>query len=568
MDELELMAGRPVPQDDPPLEGELKELFDSRPYAGQSGHCELDLEKLFKLGPLGLAAEMREKKRLFDGVPEKDALESFALALEGLSGMIRNAGLSVKRALKTAKPENLDFLNAALESCERIAERPPERFIDALHLIWFSTMGVSYAREAGLVVPGHLDRTLRPFYEKEIAAGTLDRRNALLLLENLYIDINDFVADGLAVSVMVGGRDENGEDLTNELSYLCLEALRRSKLCYPTVGVCWHEGTPKELTALAVELISKGYSTPAFFGDETIQRGLMRYGVPKAEACAYINSTCVEITPVGSSNVWVASPYFSLCSILLEEIAAQCASGKPVAAFDAFLDAYFKRLSEKIRDGVKRLNEVRKLRADFDAKPLQSALTRDCAARAKDINQGGALYNWAECSFVGIANLADALMVMKRTVFEGGMSMVELKKLLDSNFEGAENTRRKFLSAYPKYGTGDAETDALAGMIVERATAECGKWKILPDDAHFIPGAFCWVMHERLGRDCGATPDGRPAGVPFADGAGPAQGRESKGPTASVLSTSSWDHTPMMGGTALNMKFNSSSSRGARAATA
>ncbi len=560
MDELELLAGRPaygqemsVSSDS--LEKPLCEALKSLgPTPGQTGHCELDLSALFSKGISGMIADLKGREADAEG---KEALSSFALALEGLSAMIRNAAFCVESSMEDASPERKAELSETLDSCLRIASDPAQSFLDALQLLWFATMAVQFAGEAVLVVPGRIDRRLIGFYRKDIAAGSLTEAKALLLLESLYLLLNDYVPDGLATSIMVGGCGPDGEDATNELSYLCLEALRRSKLCYPTVGVCWNERTPGRLVDLAVDLVSKGYTTPAFFGDALIQRGLKSYGIPEAEACDYINSTCVEITPCGSSNVWVASPYFNLCKLLLDEIGEQAADGKSAISFDAFLERYFSRLSKKIEEAASDLNRNRELRARNGGKPLQSVFTRDCVGRARDIDRGGALCNWIECSFVGIANFADSLMVLKREVFEGKLSLSDMKSLLDADFKGHEDLRLKLLNSCPKYGTSDSEVDSLASLAVERFSKECAKHRMLPDASPLIPGAFCWVMHERLGRECGATPDGRLAGFPFADGAGPAQGRERKGPTASVLSTSSWDHSRMMGGTALNMKFSS-----------
>jgi formate C-acetyltransferase len=342
------------------------------------------------------------------------------------------------------------------------------------------------------------------------------------------------------------------------LSYLCLEALRRTGLVYPTVGVCWHEGTPADLTRLASEIVADGCANPAFFGDETIQRGLRSYGVPAEESGNYINSTCVEITPVSSSNVWVASPYFSTCGILREEVAAQAASDAPVRDFSSFLACYRDRLGQRIADAAKAQASLREGREKHGRKPLQSVFTKDCIARGRDIDDGGARYNWVECSFVGLANLVDSLWVVRQEIYEQKvLDFPELMRILDADFAGEEPVRRRFLS-YPKYGNAVGEIDTLFDEIVTFARGECARHPMPPDKAHFVPGAFCWVMHERLGSQCGATPDGRRAGTPFADGCGPAQGREACGPTAAVLSTTSWDHAPLIGGSAFNMKFNKS----------
>ena len=510
-----------------------------QPAPGQTGHCELDLTRLYQLGINGLRHDLghRRQNAYWE---QRETYQSFLYALNGLSVLCSNAAATALAAMPAASAARRAELNVIAESCLRIAHHPPATF-----------------RDVGLVVPGRLDLRLISFYQRDVAAGLLTPSEALALLENLYLLINEVVPEGLAVSVMVGGRNAQGRDVTNDLSYLCLEALRRTKLVYPTVGVCWHEGTPAALTDLTVELIGNGYSTPAFFGDETIQRGLKHYGVPPRESCNYINSTCVEITPSGSSNVWVASPYFPTCKFLLEEIQAQAMA--PAATFDGFLAAYQARLAEAIRQAVATENNNRKLRQLNGRKPFQSLFTRDCIERGHDIDDGGARYNWVECSFVGLANLADSLYVIQEEIYNlRTLSMAELLNLLNSNFEGHEAERLRFLKKYPKYGINVEAVDHFVRDTVAFVTQECARYTMLPDDSHFIPGAFCWIMHEYLGRESGATPDGRKAGFPFADGAGPAQGRETSGPTAAILSTTSWDASPFIGGVALNMKFNSS----------
>ncbi len=307
-----------------------------------------------------------------------------------------------------------------------------------------------------------------------------------------------------------------------------------------------------------MEIIAEGCANPAFFGDETIQQGLRMYGVPAEESWDYINSTCVEITPVGSSNVWVASPYFSINQILLDEIQEQVEDGA-AATFDEFVGRYQQRLAGHIAAAVEAENHNRHQRAHHGGKPLQSVFTRDCIARGLDIDRGGAKYNWVECSFVGLANLADGLYVINEEVYRlGRMTLPELQRVLDDNFEGHAVVQQRLMNAYPKYGNDRGEVDELVRRTVEFVRAECARGSMAPDGSPFVPGAFCWVMHEHLGRLCGATPDGRRAGFPFADGCGGAQGRERTGPTAAVLSVTSWDAAPLIGGAAFNMKFSAS----------
>ena len=524
---------------------------------GQTGHCELDVARVFATGIDGLRADISDRKAHHTS-DAADVYQSFLDALDGLSGMIENAAALAERERVNAAPARAMELIGISESCRRIAHAAPRTFRDALQLLWFIDMGVSIAENAWLVEPGHIDRTLWPFYKQDVASGFLTREQALELIESLYILINEFVADGLAMSVMVGGRDVQGTDLTNDLSYLSLEALRRTRMIYPTVGICYHSGTPLGLVDLAIDLVVGGLSTPAFFNDETIQRGLKALNVPAEDACNYINSTCVEITPVGASNVWVASPYFNLPGILLEEIEAHVKNGAK-STYESLLAGYQKRVARTISKAVAEQNQYRAERKQNGRKPLQSVFTRDCLSRAHDIDDGGARYNWVECSFVGLANLADSLYVIQEEVYnQHCLTLKELKKILDANFAGQEMIRQRFMNKYPKYGNANPAVDGIVQQMTVFLRDECRRHHMQPDGSPFVPGTFCWIMHEQLGQQTGATPDGRLATVALADAAGPAQGREKHGPTAAIRSTTSWDHSVMIGGLAYNMKFNAS----------
>ena len=560
IDDLELLAGR-IDLDH--REGSAGEIAAAHKYLeqypgspGQTGHCELHLDPLMEKGIDSLVADIRAMKDRASG-EKADTYQSFLHALEGLSLMVENAATVAAEAAESATLDRRLELEEIATSCRRIAHAPPTTFRDVVQLLWLTLIGVMHGEPVALVVPDHLDRTLLSFFENDLSGDDLTEEDALLLIESLYLLVNEYIPDGLAISVMVGGRDAEGNDLTNPISYLCLEALRRTGLIYPTVGICWHEDTPPDLVDLAVDLIGKGNANPAFFGDETIQKGLRSLDVPQEESCRYANSTCVEITPSGASNVWVASPYYNTCQLLLDEITASVES--PPEEIDDFVGRYRHRLAAAIEQEVEQQNEARKKRCEHGRKPLQSIFTRDCIARGRDIDDGGARYNWVECSFVGLANLADSLHVIDSEIFhQRHLTFAELKALLDSDFAGHEETRLRFLNAYPKYGQENPEVDQLVSDTVRFVAAQCARYKMEPDDGHYVPGAFVWIMHEHLGRDTGATPDGRRAGFPFADGCGPAQGRESKGPTAAILSTTSWDHSSMIGGLAYNMKFNTS----------
>ena len=546
IDTDEMLAGRIISQNysDERVKA-AQEYLKQYPSPGQTGHCEPFWDDVFAKGIGGLSSDIKALKDQCSG-EKADFYESCLIAIEGLSTMICNSAESVRVAMIDAPTERKAELEIILESCLHLVDRPPRSFRDAIQLMWFLMLGIMSGERVGLVGPGRIDRSLIRYYRPE------ERELALELIEALYLLINDYCGSSLAFAVMAGGTDAEGRAYYNDLSYLSFEAIRRTGLTYPTVGLCWTKDIPDSLSMLAADLIADGYATPAFFSDDVIVKGMKHYGVPESEAHDYINSTCVEITPRGSSNVWVASPYFNLCGILLEHMDASESRD-----FNSFVDSYFSLLGRKIKDAVADQNRMREERRLYGRKPLQSIFTLNCLERGRDIDDGGAKYNWVECSFVGLANLADSFIAIHEAVYkERAISIQALKKILESDFADSELWRQK-LKHYPKYGNADSSVDSLVKLIASRIKSACAKWKMLPDNSHFVPGMFCWIQHQLLGAQTGATPDGRSAGFAFADGAGPAQGRELKGPTSGIRSVTSWDHSPFIGGMAYNMKFSS-----------
>ena len=339
------------------------------------------------------------------------------------------------------------------------------------------------------------------------------------------------------------------------MTYLCLRARLATKLSYPTVGLAWHEGTPPELTDFACRLLSTGVGDPAFFNDELIAQGLQDQGVSEADSYNYMNSTCVEIKVVGASNMWVTAPYFNCPQALLEVMGGIVNGSIPEPeTFDELSELVRERLAATVKSAADSLHQVWLRRAETGCFPLASCLISDCLERGLDFDRGGARYNWVENSFVGLANLADGLLAIRELVYNlKEYSLGDLWEVLQKDYDGHEDLRQRIMNRIPKYGNNEETADSLATEWAEflETSTESNIVGLHP----YVPGFFCWVMHERMGSGTGATPDGRKAGFPLADGAGAAQGREKSGPTASVISTTKWNHQKAIGGLVHNVKF-------------
>ena len=526
------------------------------PYpGGDSGHFHPDYQKLFGIGIRGIREEIQSRKRKAATSEQQTFYQACDMAMEGLSEYAQRVAEECERAAETATEKEAVQWRELARICRHVSTEPPTTFHEALELMFLTLIGLWFGEDHGLTTPGRMDQTLRPFYEADLSAGRISREDALELICCLYIQTNMILGPGSALSVMVGGRDQNGHDAACELTYLCLAARQATQLVYPTVGVAWHEGTPSELMDFCTRMIATGIGDPAFFNDEVIAEGLRAQGVTEEDCHNFMNSTCVEIKVVGRSNMWVTQPYINLPQGLLNVMARVAEGTAPQPeSFEALAEQVRGDLAGTTQAAAERLDGVWHARADTGCFPLASCLIHDCLERGRDFDQGGARYNWVENSFVGLANLVDGLGAIKHFVYQrNALSLSQFHEVLQADFDGREDLRQQILNTVPKYGNNDDEADELARQWAEFLIASTESNRV---GLHrYMPGFFCWVMHERLGSQTGATPDGRQAGWPLADGAGAAQGREKSGPTASVLSTTKWCHREVLGGLVHNAKF-------------
>jgi len=524
---------------------------------GQDSHMTIDYDLLLHCGIQGIVekidgylADCEEEKKAFYLVC-KQCLEAVA------EFSLRYSEYAEKLAEQTEEETRKRELLKISEICRRVPKFPATSFYEAVQSVHFISFCLTM--DPFRLCPqqfqlGHIDRYLYPFYEQDLKQGILTKEEAQLLLDCLGIQINMRVAKGLSSGYMVGGRNEKGEIVANDLTLMGMQVVDDIRLVYPAVGLCYTDGMDDCYLEKACEILSHGRSHPAIFNDDVITRGLQHYGVTEEESHHYIHSTCVEITPCCSSNVWVASPYHNMPQLLLDVM------NREYETFEELLSALFDRLDDTIRKSAEEFKGYRRDRAENGMNPFLSCFVNDCLKRGKDMDRGGARYQWVMPSFVGIANLVDSLYALKKTVFEEKVySLSQLKIILDNNFEGNETVRQGLLTKIPKYGNDIDEIDSFFGMITRHIAEECEKYQLFHENGNLVPSAFCWTMHERFGKETGATPDGRPAGFPLGDGSGPCQGREWKGPTASILSSTKWEHEKFIGGIAVNMKFSKES---------
>jgi pyruvate-formate lyase len=583
IDDDELIVGKydlsPLTmQEEKELEFYKTRIQPARPVLlGMKSHMAIDFDKLLRLGVGGIKRQIeRYRDRLDLAQPDSLAKDAFYRAcLITLDALVRFAHQYADEAERQAA-STVNLVRAAelfeiAQILRHVPENPAISFYEAIQSVHFVTFCLGAGTQTTLFQYGRPDRYLQPFYLKDLAGGEITEVHALELIDCLGIMLTEFTPPGLAVGWMVGGKDASGNDVCNELTKLFLESIGHVHLSYPCVGLCWTNETPSAVMEQAGKLLARGLSHPALFNDEVISAGLAQVGLPPAESCLYQNSTCVEITPIGSSNVYVASPYINLIQILHGILGVPQlqvpVNGLPRVRikvdeiiefpqdFQQLVIAYQKALKSAVREAVIDQNTQQATRYYHGGQPLVSCFVNDCLVRGVDIDQGGARYNWIEPSFVGLANLVDSLETIKKMVFEDKtLSLKDLAKVLTTDFKDNENLRLMLLNRVPKYGTDDDLVDSIAVHVTGWVKEEVKHYRSF-FGGEIISGFFTWIMHEQLGKVTAASADGRHAGFPLSAGAGAAQGCEKQGPTAAVLSATKWQHTAHLGGIAVNLKF-------------
>ena len=449
---------------------------------GQNAHMAVDYEKLLKKGVNGVIEEINGHISALDGVDpdgieRKDFYEACIMALEGLLKKAENySAYAEDLAEKCEDSQRKAELLQISENLRNVPAKPAKTFWEALQSVHFLTSSMK-----GLYQWGRPDAYLIDYYRNDIENDILTKEFAQELINSACVMFNEYIPSGLAVGFMVGGRDKDGNDLTNELTYMFLESVRDVAMIYPGVGLCYHSDTPFAIKKLACKLLSEGYSHPALFNDEVITDGLKYYGLPDDEACNYIHSTCVEITPCNSSAVWVASPYTNMIQLLLDTLGVKEDGSEPAefSSMSELKDAYKNRLSAHIRNNCIHQNRMRINRMHSGGDPLLSCFVNDCLSKGKDIDMGGARYNWIMPSFVGVSNLSDSFTAIEKLVFEDkAITFAELAKALECDFDGYSDLYNR-IKKLPKYGNDIDECDCGVEDIGKWILEETKKYNIL-----------------------------------------------------------------------------------------
>lgn len=502
-----------------------------------------------------------------------------AVVMEGAICFIgRYAALA--REMAAAHPEYRQEMCRVAENCEQLAKRPAQSFHEALQSLWFLFVILQMESNASSFSPGRMDQYLWKYYEADLRAGKLNEAQALELIECLWLKFNQivymrnahsakyFAGFPIGFNVALGGVDENGADFSNALSFMMLQAQKDLGLPQPNLSVRLHENTGDALLKEAVRVVGKGSGMPQFFNDKAVIPALEALGVEPADARNYAIVGCVELTSQGNSLGWSDAAMFNMnkvleltlnggrCLLTGAQLGPNLGDLTTYASFEDLEDAFRRMMDHFIDRMMAACDVVEKAHQELLPTPFLSAVVRDCMDRGMDVTAGGAHYNFSGIQMIQVANLADSLAAMKKLVYsEGRISPSELLQALRTNFEGAEKLRAMLINRAPKYGNDVDSVDQLGVKWARYFKKRLGEF-VNYRGGRCHTGMYTVSAHVPMGENVGATPDGRKAREPLADGGmSPVYGRDEAGPTAVLNSVSKLDSVLTSNGGLLNMKF-------------
>ncbi|MDU2266386.1 glycyl radical protein [Clostridium celatum] len=603
-------------------------------YYNGIGHVTVQYEKVLEIGYEGIIEQVKkELSRCNIGDMDYIKKSNFLHAvIQSCEAVIYYANRYSKLALKMANETSDKFRKGELlkiaSNCARVPAKGATNFYEACQSFWFIQMLLQIESSGHSISPGRFDQYMYPYYKKDIKSGKLTKEFAQELMDCIWVKLNDlnkvrdsisaegFAGYGLFQNLIAGGQNADGLDVTNDISYMSIEASMHVMLPQPSLSVRVWNGTPHDLLIKAAKLTRTGSGLPAYYNDEVIIPSLLNRGLTLADAREYNIIGCVEPQKSGKTDGWHDAAFFNMCRPLELVFSNGYDNGIKVGvetgdvtimnSFEEFYDAYKKQMEYCIGLLVNADNAIDIAHRERCPLPYLSCMIDDCIRKGKSVQEGGAIYNFTGPQGFGIANMADSLYAIKKIVFdEKKVTLKEYKEALENNY-GEElsvnkieelikevireliskgeaidkeiviniaksiseqgiglNQKERYknllelIDSVPKFGNDIKEVDEFARDVAYIYTKPLQNFKN-PRGGQYQAGLYPVSANVPLGAQTGATPDGRLAYRTIADGVSPAAGRDINGPTAAANSVAKIDHGIASNGTLFNQKFHPS----------
>jgi pyruvate formate-lyase/glycerol dehydratase family glycyl radical enzyme len=525
------------------------------------GHFFPGHENVLKLGFNGLIQKAKAKINDFSKDREKlNFLESVIIVLEGVQRFIQRFS-TLANEMAENEPINLrkNELLEISEICSKISSNPPESFKEALQLIYFTHI-ISGLEDGGFAISiGRLDQVLYPYYIKDKKIGIITDEEVRFLIECFYLKLSTLwnyvlhkgivAGEGppIAENLTIGGIDRNGNDATNEFSYILLEAYNNLKTVQPAFSVRVHNNTPDDLVIQTGEAIKSGASI-ALFNDLVMIPGLTDLGYTIEDAREYAPIGCVE--PVHPYKSFGCTNATQMNIVKVLELTINNGTdmftrkeyglnnSKQISTYSDLWEQFSSQLKYFVKNMVETMNFLEKTIAEFSPQPFLSSTTDDCLEKGIDITKGGAKYDFTTTQLIGLATVADSLAVIKKVVFEEKLlSFEDMITMLSKNYRGtysgkkSEEWRQFFINKIPKFGNDDDYVDYIARDVANLFCEEILKQNNYRG-GKYNPGIYSTSFHLAFGVFTAASADGRKSRESLSNGIGPTNGRDKSGPTA------------------------------------
>jgi pyruvate formate-lyase/glycerol dehydratase family glycyl radical enzyme len=560
-------------------------------------HIAVNFEKILEIG---LGGYLQNVESIQSGLKEEDdrffeKQDFYNALMTGIKAFQAFIARFEKLAFELSECEPNEKRKSELTTiskiCNNISEKPPRGFYEALQLTWFVQLILQIESNGHSVSLGRMDQYLYRFYKSDLILGNINEDFALELLENTWLKLlsinkirswshTRYSAGGpLYQNVTIGGQTTDGKDAVNELSFLILDSVGKMKLTQPNLSVRFHKNMTDKFLTECVNVIGRGFGMPAFNNDEVVIPSLIDLGISKDDAFNYSAIGCIEIAVpgkwgyrcTGMSFLNFMRVFLAAMNNGLDEMSGKTFH-KGLGNFEDFTS--FSEMMKAWKNQVKFYTKVTieiDTAADLALEELVpdilcSAFVDDCIGRGKTIKEGGSVYDFISGLQVGIANLGNSLAAIKKLVFEEAIiSKKTLKDNLKNNFNGkeGEKVRQLLLNYAPKYGNDDDYVDKLLceaymfyiDELVKYHTTRFGRG---PIGCRYYAGTSSISSNVPSGSVVPATPDGRKAFTPLAEGSSPTSGTDILGPTAVFKSVSKLPTNKIMGGVLLNQKLSPS----------
>ena len=544
------------------------------------GHITVNYEKVLKYGFKGIR---RQITRLTDGetISDPEKLSYYKALIQVVDAVItfarRHAERAEELADKTIDRNRKNELLKIAEICRNVPENPAQSFWEALQSFWFVHLMLNLESNSYAISPGRFDQYIYPFYRKDIEAGKITPEKAQELLNCLWVKFAELTVakeGGTAKAsntyadfqnLNVGGLKADGTDGVNEISYMCLKAQSDLLFPQPQLSCLVSSKSPAQFLLKSCELVRKGTGMPAIYNADELILALTEKGKSLRDARNGGINGCVEITGQGNDHM-ASSGYVNLAKcfeltlnngagmISGRQWGPQTGSADDFQSMDDLWAAYETQISAMV--ALKHQYDAGAKKAFAQTCPVlcTSLVIDECLEKAKDFHQGGAKYNLPMMCGVGTGTVADSLAAIDHFVFKKKtFTMSTLVRALQDNFEGHEMTRALLWKKAPKYGNNDDNADKNSVKLIHVFVSILKRFSNnegVPYAANMIPT----TTHLPFGYLTAASPDGRYARMPLAEGISPVQGQDLSGPTAVIRTMGKIDHAATAG-TLLNMKF-------------